>query len=78
MFGQVHLYACQLSPDGTSCWSEEGPGISGPFFLMFSLSHISPLGKLFPIPEQSFVIVYTSLKTVLGDSCVTQTNGLEV
>lgn len=48
MFGQVRLYACRLSPEGTGCWSEEGPGISGPFFLnVFSVSYQS-IGKTLP------------------------------
>lgn len=48
-----------------------------PFF-MLSLFHISPLGKLFPVPEQSIVIFYISLNPILANSCVTLTNGLEM
>lgn len=76
-FGQARLYVCQLCPEATSSWSKEGPAISGSFF-MLSLFHISPLGKLFPVPEQSVVIFYISLNPVLANSCVTLTNGLEI
>jgi len=48
-----------------------------PFF-MLSLSYISPLGKPFPVPEQSIVIFYISLNPVLANCCVTQTGGMEI
>lgn len=77
MFGQARLYACQLCPEATSCGARRVQLYLVPFF-MLSLSRISPLGKPFPAPEQSFVISYISLKLVLANSCVALTNGLEI